>query len=173
MELKKCLDCSVKKPLSDFYKHKGMSDGRLNKCKECKRSYQKKREQELRKDESYVESEKKRHRDKYQRLNYKDKQKEWDKSKPWKSNWVYKSLNKKYKIEKGFEIHHWNYKDEFLENFFILEISEHRKAHKFLLLNLEKRIFVSDEGEFLDTKYKHMEYLKSKGIKGFTYESGN
>ena len=28
-------ECNKEKPLSDFYKNKGMKDGRVNKCKEC------------------------------------------------------------------------------------------------------------------------------------------
>ena len=56
--MKKCFKCHVEKPLSDFYKHKQMADGHLNKCKDCARTdvavnYQNNRVQ-------YAEYEKKR-----------------------------------------------------------------------------------------------------------------
>jgi hypothetical protein len=39
MSEKICKGCGEVKPLAEFYKHKMMKDGHLNKCKACKRAY--------------------------------------------------------------------------------------------------------------------------------------
>mgnify|MGYP003666873367 FL=1 len=75
VEEKNCIICGERKELSAYYRHKKMYDGHLNKCKECTKNQSKARGKKLRESPEFIELEKIRQREKYHRLNYKEKHK--------------------------------------------------------------------------------------------------
>ena len=133
-----------------------MKDGHLNKCKTCTCSDSKKTEARIRSTPEGVESERARHREKYHRLGYREKQKEWDKNRPWKNSTKYKGLRakfeRKYGKREGFELHHWNYNK--LGSVIILHSSTHRIIHSQLCID-DRTLCYKWRGILLDTKYKH------------------
>lgn len=158
--MKSCIKCNIPKPLDEYYKHPNTADGYFNKCKECCIKYQ--AEKVLTPDQ--MEAERKRHREKYTRLGYKEKQKEWDKDKLWKSTSAYRNLRRDLKIPKGHQGHHWSYNDEHLRDVIILTIKQHREAHKDLVFDPTTKMFKNKRGDLLDTKEKHILQLTTSGI---------
>ena len=69
---KVCFKCEIEQPITEFYKHSQMEDGHINKCKTCTRKDTRERVEILRNNPEWVEKEKKRNREKYHRLGYKD-----------------------------------------------------------------------------------------------------
>jgi hypothetical protein len=57
MESKKCIICNIEKVVSDYYVHRQMADGHLNKCKQCCKSQAAERHHKLYQDKSFIEKE--------------------------------------------------------------------------------------------------------------------
>ncbi len=150
--------------MSEFYKHSQARDGYLNKCKPCKRLYSKEREKRLRQDPIWLEKEKERVKEKYNRLNYKDKQVEWDSDRPWKATSTYKNLNRDLRVEKGYEAHHWNYNEGYLRDTFMIDKRSHKKLHTFLDFYEGGKYFTTSSGLPLTTKERHRSFIVGLGI---------
>lgn len=158
---KVCFKCNTEKPITEFYKHPQMTLGVVNKCKVCNKKDVKKDYYRKSENEDWVLKERERSKEKYHRLNYKEK---IIKPNHLKSG-IYKSLHKKLKLPRGFEVHHWNYNKEFIEDIFVLQTKQHRQAHTNLILNKELLIFSDKDGNLLDTRDKHFDYLIKNCIK--------
>jgi len=159
---KECIICGEMKSLSDYYVHKRMKDGHLNKCKSCCKEQAMNRHYTLSENDEWVEKERKRSRDKYHRLGYRERQYELNKKSPYK-NALYKRLHHKLSLGKGLNVHHWNYRE--MEDVIILCAKQHRRAHTFIELDNDLLLFrIKGTDVVLDTKDKHVDFLISKGI---------
>lgn len=152
METKKCFKCGRILPIEDFYRHGGMKDGHLNKCKECtKNDVHKKYLENIEKPE-YVENERKRGRDKYRRLGYKTRLVQHCEGSSTREYLERRSI-----CMTGCEVHHWNYNRP--HDVFILGRREHKFIHQFLVFDNKSKKF-SHNNVLLDTKDKHREFLR-------------
>jgi hypothetical protein len=169
--MKKCFKCNEIKELSSFYKHKAMKDGHLNKCVDCTKKDVREREDSLKDNPEWIESEKKRHRDKYHRLNYKDKHKPTPEMKakamsnynskyPEKVRARNKSSHLKAEV-KGNHLHHWSYAEGFEKDVIELTVKDHNLIHRFMEYEQKTMCYKAKlwDGELLNTKFKHLEYI--------------
>lgn len=174
--MKVCFNCKVEKPLTDYYKHSGMKDGHLNKCKECIKTDNKEAERLNRKDSKWLENERKRNRKRYHRdklikpqITTIEKRKEiqnrYSNKYPEKQKAL--SMSTMVKAPKGKEKHHWSYNDEHFKDVIFLSNKVHNKLHRFMIYDQERKMYRAavktynfKQFELLDTKLSHTIFLK-------------
>ncbi len=155
--MKKCIRCGIDKEPEDFYVHPQMRDGHLNKCKTCCKEVADLREKKLRENPEFCEKERIRSKEKYHRLKYGKRQYEINQSKSY-INGQYRNLSRKLKLTSEENVHHWNY--NFIDDIIILNRMFHRFLHRYLRLDKYTLIFSTKNGQILDSKEKHLQYVE-------------
>lgn len=159
--MKKCFKCQKEKEVNCFYKHPGMRDGHIGKCIDCAKIDASNRETRLKNDPLWIEKERERQRKKHKRLGYHEKY-TLKRSKFIKDNGGYLPKNTRRILnvkDPNVECHHWSYLKEHRNDVFLLTRSDHKKLHKRMSLT-EKMIFITNDGELLETRDSHHKFIK-------------
>lgn len=168
MSTKVCFRCGVDKPLLEYYAHKQMADGHLNKCKSCTKSDVKKRTDTLSNNPDWIEKERKRGREKYYRLGYKNiidsdirNASRIKHNKKFPEKYKAKIVSQRIKKEcKENHLHHWSYNEEHYKDVIEINPKQHAKAHRFIIYDQERMMYRRfDTNVLLDTREAHEDFI--------------
>ena len=165
---KRCFKCNIEKPLSEFYKHVGMADGCLNKCKDCTKRDAKRDYYKNSQDDEWVKKERKRGRDKYHKYKYSiDSQKRKTYSNMYKLKYPEKVAAGRAvaNLRKGIKdnlvnLHHWSYNLEHHRDVINMQLQDHAFLHRFIKYDQERMMYRGLDGVLLSTRQSHIDYLE-------------
>ena len=155
-----CFKCGVIKPISDYYKHRGMADGHLGKCKDCAKADTNINIEKKKEDPYWVEKEKARCREKSIRSKRPippDKKAIYNKRNRLK--YPEKKWPKICDTQPGFHNHHWSYRQEHARDTILLRAKDHALAHRFIRYDKASFMYFDLNGVLLDTKESHERYI--------------
>ena len=165
-----CFKCNNQKEFNEFYKHQKTKDGYLGKCKSCAKLDAKEITFKLISTPEGLEKERLRHREKYYRLDYKEKHKPTPEAKKITMDRYINKYPEKIKAKsissnlkpliKGNQLHHWNYNIEFAKDVIELSLKDHSKIHRFIKYDQKTFMYKDLNGVLLDTKEKHIGLIK-------------
>lgn len=169
--MKKCFKCNHDKELEEFYAHKQMRDGHLNKCKSCTRIDTKAHADMVTSTPEGREKERRRHREKYHRLGYRGKHKPTKDQKKkamttyrerYPEKVISKHLSHDIEVMDGYQRHHWSYNPEHAREIIEIRVDEHYTLHRHIVYDQERMMYRRcDNGELLDTRDSHIAYAKT------------
>lgn len=157
METKRCFKCGLVKPLSEFYAHPQMADGHLGKCKCCTRKDVHDNYMLNIQSEEYVEKERYRGRDKYNRL-YKGAGR-CSKTKSLNNfRDASRALRKLGYDTTGKEAHHWNY--NLPRSVILLSKRNHSLIHQHIVVNYDDGFLYQEDGEKIVSEEQAVTYFE-------------